>query len=239
MVPKVISIRELLAFALLLLASSGAHARPPPPQHWQADIDALIADDGEHPPPQHGALFVGSSSIRMWTTLQRDFPGVPAINRGFGGSAIADSTYYADRIIAPYHPRLIVLYAGDNDIDEGDTSSQVLDEFKAFVARVRRSLPHTTIAYISIKPSLARAAEWPRMHEANREVENWSRTQQRITYVDVATKMLDAEGKPRPELFREDGLHMRPAGYAIWIEALKPVLARNGFAVRRTAATPP
>ena len=224
---------------LLLLVSSGAYARPPPPQRWQADIDALVANDSVHPPPQHGVLFVGSSSIRMWTTLERDFPDVPAINRGFGGSAIADSTYYADRIIVPYRPRLIVLYAGDNDIDEGDTPAQVFAEFKAFVARVRRSLPHTTIAYVSIKPSLARAAEWPRMREANREIENWSRTQRRIAYVDVATKILDARGKPRPELFREDGLHMRPAGYAIWVEALKPVLARNGFAVRRTTATPP
>ncbi len=232
MVPKVISIRELLAIALLLLASSGAHARPPPPQHWQADIDALVAHDSVQPPPQHGVLFAGSSSIRMWTTLARDFPGVPVINRGFGGSAIADSTYYADRIIVPYHPRLVVLYAGDNDIDEGDTPSQVLDEFKTFVARIRRSLPAFAIAYISIKPSLARAAEWPRMREANPQIENWSRTQRRITYVDIATKMLDAQGKPRPELFREDGLHMRPAGYAIWIEALKPVLARNGFAVQ-------
>lgn len=218
--------------ALLLLVSSGVHARPPPPQHWQADIDELVAKDGEHPPPQHGVLFVGSSSIRMWTTLPRDFPGVPVINRGFGGSAIADSTYYADRIIVPYHPRLIVLYAGDNDIDEGDTPAQVLDEFKAFVARARRSLPGVAIAYISIKPSLARSAEWPRMREANREIENWARTQRRITYVDVATKMLGANGKSRPELFREDGLHMSRVGYAIWIEALKPVLLRNGFAVQ-------
>ncbi len=217
---------------LLLLVSSGVQARPPPPQHWRAEIDTLVANDCVHPPPQHGVLFVGSSSIRMWATLARDFPGVPVINRGFGGSAIADSTYYADRIIVPYHPRLIVLYAGDNDIDEGDTPAQVLDEFEGFVACVRRSLPGVAIAYISIKPSIARAVEWPRMREANREIENWARTQRRITYVDVVTKMLGANGKPRPELFREDGLHMSRAGYAIWIEALKPVLARNGFAVQ-------
>jgi lysophospholipase L1-like esterase len=217
--------------ALLLLVSSGAQARPPP-QHWRAEIDTLVANDSVHPPPQHGVLFVGSSSIRMWTTLARDFPGVPVINRGFGGSAIADSTYYADRIIFPYYPRLIVMYAGDNDIDQGCTPRQVLEEFKAFVAKVRLALPDVAIAYISIKPSLARATEWPRMREANREIENWARTQRRITYVDVVTKMLGANGKPRPELFREDGLHMSRTGYAIWIEALKPVLARNGFAVQ-------
>lgn len=229
MMPKPDSIRGLFAVALLLLAGSVAQARPPPPQHWQPDIDALVAGDSAQPPPQHGVLFVGSSSIRMWTTLATDFPGVPVINRGFGGSAIADSTFYADRIVIPYHPRVIVMYAGDNDIAEGDTPRQVLDEFKAFVARVRRGLPDVAIAYISIKPSIARFAMWPQMREANRLVSEWSRTQSRVAFVDAASKMLDADGKPRAALLREDGLHMTQAGYAVWIEALEPVLARHGF----------
>jgi lysophospholipase L1-like esterase len=168
----------------------------------------------------------------MWTRLADDFPGVPVINRGFGGSAIADSTYYADRIVIPYRPRLVVMYAGDNDIAEGDSPAQVCDEFKAFVARVRRALPGTAIIYISIKPSLARAAWWPQMREANRLIADWSRRQAGITFVDVAARMLDANGKPRAELFRADGLHMDAAGYAIWVQALKPVLVRHGFMVR-------
>ncbi|WHZ18874.1 MAG: hypothetical protein OJF55_001023 [Rhodanobacteraceae bacterium] len=218
-----------LACGLLLAVGNVASARPPPPQAWQADIDRLIADDSARPPPQHGVVFTGSSSIRMWTTLAADFPGVPVINRGFGGSVIADSTYYADRVVIPCHPRVIVMYAGDNDIAEGDTPRQVLAEFKAFVARVRRGLPDVAIVYVSIKPSLARAALWPQMREANRLIAEWARTQSRIAFVDVASKMLDAHGRPRAALFREDGLHMTPAGYAVWIEALKPVLARDGF----------
>ena len=218
-----------LVACLLLAFAHAAFALPPSPPSWQHDIDALVADDSAHPPPQHGVLFVGSSSIRMWTTLAVDFPGVPVINRGFGGSAIADSTYYADRIAIPYHPRLIVMYAGDNDIAEGDTPAQVRDEFKAFVARVRRALPATAIVYISIKPSLARAALWPQMREANRLIAEWSRQQSGITFVDVAARMLDANGQPRAELFRADGLHMDKAGYAIWTQALTPVLARYGF----------
>ncbi|MGN6790416.1 MAG: SGNH/GDSL hydrolase family protein [Rhodanobacteraceae bacterium] len=217
---------------LLLVFAHAAFALPPPPQSWQHDIGQLVADDNAHPPPQHGVLFVGSSSIRMWTTLAADFPGVPVINRGFGGSAIADSTYFADRIVVPYHPRLIVMYAGDNDIEEGCTPWQVLDEFKAFVARVRRDLPDVAIAYISIKPSLARWSIWPRMRQANRLIAAWSRTQSRVTFVDVAPAMLDANGKPRAALFRDDGLHMTPAGYAIWVKALKPVLANRGSGTR-------
>ena len=224
--------QPLLAFALLLLAGGNASAQHRGPGQWQAEITNLVAGDAAHPPPQQAVLFVGSSSIHLWTTLAGDFPGVPTINRGFGGSVIADSTYYADRIVVPYHPRLMIMYAGDNDVAEGRTPRQVIDDFKAFVARVRGDLPHVAIAYLSIKPSVARAAMWPQMRAANDGIAQWARTQKDVTFVDVAAKMLDAHGKPRPELLREDGLHMRPAGYAIWIDALKPVLVHYGFVVR-------
>jgi lysophospholipase L1-like esterase len=223
---------QLLVFTLLLFVGGNASAQLRGPEQWQAEIARLVADDGAHPPPQHAVVFIGSSSIRLWTTLAEDFPGVPTINRGFGGSMIAASTYYAGRIIVPYHPRLIVMYAGDNDIAEGRTSRQVIDDFKTFVARARSDLPNVAVAYLSIKPSVARVALWPQMHSANNGIADWARTQKDVTFVDVATKMLDAHGKPRPELLREDGLHMRPAGYAIWIDALKPVLARYGFVAR-------
>ena len=225
---------QLAAVLALLAVPAWAAAAVPPPAHWKADIEAFVAHDRGHPPPQHGVLFIGSSSIRFWApTLAHDFPGVPVIDRGFGGSAIADSTYYAGRIATPYRPRLIVMYAGDNDIAGGDTPRQVVDDFEAFVARVRRDLPGVPVAYISIKPSLARWSLWPAMREANRGIQRWAATQKDVRYVDVAPKMLDAHGQPRPELLRDDGLHMTPAGYAIWIAALKPVLADYGF---RTAS---
>lgn len=219
-----------LAMLALLLCAAPTFAQDAGTAQWKAEIEALVANDHAQPPPQHAVLFVGSSSIRLWTTLAHDFPGVPTINRGFGGSAIVDSTFYADRIVVPYHPRLIVMYAGDNDIQEGRTPQQVTDDFKAFVARVRRDLPGVAVAYIAIKPSVAREALWPRMHAANDGIRRWAATQHDVRFVDIATPMLDAHGKPRPELLREDGLHMRRAGYAIWIEALRPVLAAYGFA---------
>jgi lysophospholipase L1-like esterase len=223
---------RLLALAVLLFAGGNAGAEVRGPESWHAEITDLVAGDAAHAPPQHAVLFVGSSSIRLWTTLAKDFPGVPTVNRGFGGSALADTTYYVDRIVVPYHPKLIVVYAGDNDIAEGRTSAQVIDDFKAFVARVRRDLPEAAIAYLSIKPSVARAAMWPQMRAANEGIARWASTMKDVTFVDVAAKMLDAHGAPRADLLRDDGLHMRPAGYAIWIDALKPVLLRYGFAAR-------
>jgi lysophospholipase L1-like esterase len=211
------------------LLASPVLAKQPPPQQWAPDISAFVAQDQHQPPPQHGVLFIGSSSIRFWTGVANDFPGVPVINRGFGGSAIADSTFYADRIVTPYHPRVIVMYAGDNDIAEGATPAEVIGDFQAFVARVRHDLPDVNIVYISIKPSIAREHLWPQMREANQGIARWMQGKPRMRFVDATAPMLDAQGHPRPELLREDGLHMTPAGYAIWTQSLKPVLSLYGF----------
>ena len=232
--------RWLLAMAwLLLVAASMPHADQPGPAQWDSTMEAFARQDRAQPPPRHGVLFIGSSSVRAWSTLAEDFPGVPVINRGFGGSTIADSTYYADRIVAPYQPRLIVMYAGDNDVAEGHSAQQVADDFKAFVARVRRDLPAVPVVYLSIKPSVARWSKWPTMRAANNLIRDWAATQRAVNFVDISAVMLDTQGRPRPELFREDGLHMKPAGYALWTAALRPVLAAYGFPVGQAAPVSP
>ena len=236
-------IRSWLGVLAGLLAATALAAdgkRPPDPAHWKPEIEVFVAQDRIQPPQQHGVLFIGSSSIRFWApTLASDFPGVPVIDRGFGGSTIADSTYYADRIVTSYRPAVIVMYAGDNDIDEGLSTRQVAGDFRAFVARVRRELPEVAIVYLSIKPSLARWSLWPRMREANDLIRDWAASQRQVRFVDVASRMLDANGKPRTSLFRPDGLHMSPAGYAIWVKALEPVLAGYGFRVDQAASATP
>ncbi|QNK00053.1 SGNH/GDSL hydrolase family protein [Dyella telluris] len=223
-----------LAFLLLsLVAPAMAQADSAPSSHWAPDIEAFVAADHERPPMHNGVLFIGSSSIQYWKSLAEDFPGVPVINRGFGGSALPDSTYYADRIVWPYKPNLIVMYAGDNDINDGATADQVLASFQKFVARAREGVPGVPIVYVSIKPSVARIALWPTMKAANDKIRDWAATQKDVRFVDIAPAMFNAQGKPRPELFRPDGLHMLPNGYALWIAALKPVLADYGFVTRR------
>ena len=194
---------------------------------FESEIRAFEAADHKHPPPPDAVLFVGSSSIRLWDTLAKDFPDVPVINRGFGGSQIADSTHYADRIVIPYHPRRIVLYAGDNDIAAGKSPAQVRDDFRAFVEKVRASLTDVPISFISIKPSLAR---WPlidKIREANRLVQQLAGEEKGVEYVDVFTPMLGPDGKPRPELFRKDGLHMNRKGYQLWTSVIAPRIRRG------------
>ena len=194
------------------------------PNKWEADIQKFEEADRQHPPAKGGVLFIGSSSIRMWKDLTADFPGVNALNRGFGGSEIADSTAFVDRIIVPYQPRLILLYAGDNDLAAGKTPQQVLADYQAFVNRVRAKLPSVKIAFISIKPSLARLKLMEQMRTANALIREYTTQQRNLLFVDVFTPMLNDAGQPRPELFIQDGLHMTREGYAIWRKMIAPLL---------------
>lgn len=197
---------------------------PATPDKWAADIEKLTAADAIQPPPSGAVVFVGSSSIRLWTTLAGDFPGVVSINRGFGGSELADSVFYADRIVIPHQPRLVVVYAGENDLWDGKSPGTVLADLQAFRSRVHAALPKTKILYLAIKESPSRARIREQVRSANRLIAADCATDTRCIFVDVATPLLNAAGGHRPELFREDQLHMLPAGYAIWAKTLAPFL---------------
>lgn len=229
-------LRHLSAWALGALVATTACVRaasapaptpiaaPPTAAAFAPEIEQFEASDRARPPAPGGILFVGSSSIRFWSTLAADLPGLPVLNRGFGGSTLPDVTWYAPRIVLPYRPRAIVLYAGDNDIAAGRSPAQVLADYETFARLVHDSLPGARIVYLSIKPSPSRWELAGRMREANALVARAIAGDSLAAYVDVFTPMLGPDGRPRPELFRADSLHMTPAGYAIWRERLAPVV---------------
>jgi lysophospholipase L1-like esterase len=194
------------------------------PSQWEPEFAQFEAQDRVSRPKPGSIVFVGSSSIRMWSTLDRDFPGIPVLNRGFGGSEAGDVAQFAERIVVPYKPPVVVFYAGDNDLNAGKSPAQVLDAFKSFVATIHRDLPGTRVVFVSVKPSIARWSIVDKMRQANSLVRDFTRTDSRLAYVDVFTPMLNASGQPRPELYLEDGLHMTPAGYAIWRDLIAPVI---------------
>jgi lysophospholipase L1-like esterase len=226
----------------LLVLSFGAVAKDADHGKWNADIQAFEASDKANPPPANAVLFIGSSSIRFWKSLATDFPGYRVINRGFGGSDLDDSTAFADRIVAPYHPAALVMYAGDNDLQGGDSPEQVRDDFAAFVGKVRQTQPNLPIAFIAIKPSVARVGLLPAILQANKLIRDWAMTQKGVAFLDVVPAMLDAQGQPKPDLFIEDGLHMNAKGYALWVAQVAPWLSEHAMAAedkRRQNATTP
>jgi lysophospholipase L1-like esterase len=212
-------------FALLAdeATAVAAKAKPTGPARFESEIAAFEKWDHQNAVPRDCILFVGSSTIRLWQTADA-FPDLPVINRGFGGSTVADVNYFADRIVFKYKPRTIVFYSGDNDIAGGRTPDRVFDDFQTFAASVRERLPDTGLIYLAIKPSIARWKLWPKMQTVNARVKELANTNKQITYVDTSPPLLGGDGQPIKELFRDDGLHMSLKGYATWNGLLAPSL---------------
>jgi lysophospholipase L1-like esterase len=213
----------VLAVAAMASLARGLEPSVCNPDSWQTEIAAFETADAADPPPRDAILFVGSSSIRLWDTAKW-FPKLPTINRGFGGSQICDSTHFADVLVVKHRPRMIVFYAGDNDVASGKSAEQVHVDFLAFVAKVRESLPETPIVFVAIKPSIARWKLRDVMREANRLIAADCDADDTLEFVDVWPAMLGADGQPRKDIFREDGLHMNDAGYQLWVNLLEPIV---------------
>jgi len=190
---------------------------------WEQAFAAFADDDASHPRPAGGVLFVGSSSIRLWSDLQDQFKDLPVvINRGFGGSELADCVKNLNRLVIRYRPSTVLVYAGDNDLAAGTTPQEVLHRFTAFVEGVHRELPDTRIAYISIKPSPLRIGLMPQIKQTNALIRDYAESLEKVAFIDVYTPMLDGTGKPRAELFRADSLHLNADGYALWKRVIGP-----------------
>jgi lysophospholipase L1-like esterase len=228
--PIVQRISLIFAAACLLATVSASVASPPEHRaagsatqdQWEETMAAFAAADLEDAPLAGSVLFVGSSSIRLWNTLEKQFGAAQVLKRGFGGSRLTDCVKHLDRLVVQYQPRVVLLYAGDNDLAEGGSPDDVLARFKAFTEGVHGRLPDTRIVFISIKPSPARRALIGQARAANELVRAYADDHPQVEYVDVFTPMLSADGSPRADLFRKDALHLNDAGYALWRTILQP-----------------
>ena len=169
-------------------------------------------------------LFVGSSSIRFWLTLQQDYPDKEILNRGFGGSHMSDLLYHVDKLILQYHPKKIFIYEGDNDISASESVDDIMAETKELIGLINKELPTTEIYLIAAKPSIARWSFVNEYIKLNRAFIKLSLLDPQIHYVDVWTPMLGDDGVVLQDIFIADDLHMTDKGYDIWAEAIRPFL---------------
>ena len=198
-------------------------------QPFEKEIAAFKKQDSISFPPAKAILLVGSSSFRLWKDMQDYFPGYTIINRGFGGSAFPDLIRYADEIILPYNPRQIIIYCGENDFGANDTLSpeQVTQRFIQLFTIIRSKYKKVSIAYVSMKPSPSRAKLLIKFEAANAMIKEFLEKKKRTDYIDVYHAMLNEEGKPMPDIFLPDRLHMNAKGYAIWQKIMQPYLIKN------------
>lgn len=219
--------RQILAIIVGLLPIQFAHSQATKEadriKRWEKDIAAIEERQMQKPPVKGGIIFAGSSTIRLWD-LAKSFPDRKFENTGFGGSEIRDVTHFAPRIILKHEPRAIVFYAGDNDVNSKRKPEQVLADYRKFVDSVHKELPETRILYLAIKPSLARWDQFDTQAKANALVKEFCAKNDRLGYIDIVTPILGKDGKPTPELFVKDGLHLSPKGYALLNDAVRVAL---------------
>jgi lysophospholipase L1-like esterase len=200
------------------------------PRFWEGAVAKIEARYGGNP-PQGAVLFTGSSSIDFWNTLERDMAPLTVLNHGIGGTKMADMTYYAGRLVAAFHPKAVVVYAGSNDINGFARYSRSGEELYRltvkFFDEVRALLPEVPIYYISISPSKARWSAWKDADEANRLIRAHCARSKKLVFIDATPSLLGENGLPRDDIFRMDGLHFNEKGYALWTSLIRPVLVRD------------
>lgn len=222
------NIFKTVVFSLFFLcALPDLHAQQDAP--FYSDIQHFKKQDSLHVPPSHAILFVGSSSFTKWTDVQDYFPGYTIINRGFGGSSLPDVIRYADDIIFPYDPKQIVIYCGENDLAASDTvtANMVFARFTQLFDLIRNKMQKVPIAFISLKPSPSRASLMGKMVDANTMIKDFLKSKSNTAFIDVYSKMLNADGTPIKDIFIEDNLHMNAKGYAIWKKIITPYLVKK------------
>ena len=218
--------RFFTGIVFFILLTGVVHAQQNP-AFWD-DIQKFKKQDSVNFPGTGKILFVGSSSFTLWKDVQNDFPSYPIINRGFGGSSLVDVIRYKEDVIFKYQPKQIVIYCGENDLAASDTVSAetVVSRFKELFSAIRDRYRNVPVVYISMKPSPSRERLMPKMLVANLAIKNFLKKKRKTGFIDVYHKMLLADGKPMPDIFRDDKLHMNAKGYAIWKKAIEPWLKR-------------
>lgn len=197
----------------------------PDPTRFESAIERFEEADRRNPPPENAIVLTGSSSIAFWN---EDAPGdlapLTVIARGFGGSIMHDLLHYLDRVVLTYQPRAVLIYEGDNDTFRGMPNDLIIEHYQEGIGRIHAELPEARIYLVTVKPSIARLAQWPAASELNQRLRAVAAHDQRIHVIDVATPMLDASGQVLDDIFVADDLHLNEKGYTIWAAAIREAL---------------
>lgn len=215
---------------LTFIASTAVHADTPrpKPERFAKEIAAFASQEAE----KGGIVFTGSSSIRRWTTLKTDFPDLPVLNRGFGGSVSNDLIVHADTVVFRHEPKVLVVYTGSNDLNAKLTVQEAFEDYTKFLNLVHERLPNTRVVVNAVKISIKRLTQIPQVHELNQKLEAWTKDKTWVRYVDSCSYLADAKGQPIRDYYVDDLLHLSPSGYAKWTGILGPVLKEEWAKVK-------
>jgi lysophospholipase L1-like esterase len=230
--PRYALLAFFIAFAVAQAAETKSSKETGP--RFEADIKAFATADAANPPAKGGILFVGSSIFRLWTTVAEQMAPLPVLNRAFGGSRTGDQLFRFEQVVLPYRPKVIVYYCGSNDIKAtaADAPEVIFGRFREFSERVRKELPGTRLIFVSSTRSPDRVPRWEQVDHYNALVRAYCAATPGHTFVDVNPALVDANGHPRLELYRDDKLHFHPPAYVEFTRIIRPVLEREWQAVQ-------
>ncbi|MEI7421006.1 MAG: GDSL-type esterase/lipase family protein [Prolixibacteraceae bacterium] len=220
----------ILLVTLLFICSLNAQENKQPKENkFEKEIIDLEQLDKTEKYADNSILFIGSSSIRMWSTLKEDIAPYPFIQRGFGGSRTPDVVYYQKRLVYPHNFRAVVFFVGNdqtgapNDLKQEET----LHNFREMVKIIRAKYKKQPIFIIEITPCSSRWKSWAQIQQTNALLKNFCKKGKNLYFIETAQNYLNEKGEPRDELFREDHLHQNREGYKIWGKLIKDELDRR------------
>ena len=208
---------SLAFFQLIFLPSIAQQSRD-----FQSEVDGLVKKYQNTEWKKGGIVFTGSSSIRLWKTLEQDFPESNIINTGFGGSQTHHLINHLDKLVLNFEPKKVFIYEGDNDIIAGKPIGQILEEFLEIMEKVTAVVPDAQFYFISAKPSPSRWGKKVQYELFNEQLKKLAMNHPNANYIDIWTPMLNKAGKPKVNLFIKDDLHMNAKGYVIWKKTVQP-----------------
>ena len=194
---------------------------------WESHIQAFEQRDQEQAAPKHAILFYGSSSIALWDKLPDYFPNWTCLQRGFGGSFISDALHYAPRMLTPYQPQAIVLYAGGNDLSNGRSPDAVIADLQQLCAFIATQLPQTPLLYLTLKDKLQANHPLSLDHSVNSKAQALAEQIPHLHVVDVAATLINpATNQLDPTLFQADGVHVNHQAYLKWAALIDQTLQK-------------
>ena len=192
---------------------------------WKTEVTSITTVKHDFDKESKGLIVLtGSSSARMWKSVDETFPDYNVKNHGFGGSQMFELLFFLDELVVNDKPNKVLIYEGDNDINAGKKSEEIMVSTAEVISRIKEALPETEIYLISTKPSISRWALAEKYIDLNKRLKAYSEVTVKVTYIDVWTPMLNKEGTPIEDLFIEDGLHMNKKGYKIWEDVIGPIV---------------
>jgi lysophospholipase L1-like esterase len=208
-----------LFIAFLLLVSTSLLAQNP----FEKEIISYEKQDSLSMPAKGQLLFIGSSSFRLWKSFASDMQGLPpALNRGFGGSTLADALYYFDRMVVKYQPKWVFVYEGDNDLAKGKSPQVIASEYDEFKSRLAKQVPGAKVVFVATRPSLARTAIVGKQRELNALIQSKGGY-----YIDMHSPFFLADGSLMTDIFVADKLHLNDKGYVIFANQIRAFIKKN------------